>query len=128
MQIPFLAIQANADPSQANVGTAALIFTQTFGGAVFLSVFNAIFNNKLKHELQELVKYPDADTIIHAGASGIKMVVPPQNLPGALLAYAKSYDTVFYVVTALSGIGVFLAFGTGWTDLRSKKKKVVAAV
>lgn len=127
MQVPFLAIQANTDPAQANVATAALIFCQTFGGAVFLAIYNAIFNNALKHELQNRVPFPPADDIIHAGASGVKLVVPPQNLPEALASYAKAFDTVFYLVTALSGCMVFIAFGTGWVDLRKKKNKLAAA-
>ncbi|KAH6890568.1 major facilitator superfamily domain-containing protein [Thelonectria olida] len=95
MQMPILALQANSSPDIISIATAVLVFSQTFGGAVFISVSNVIFNNKLKDELESRLPDLDADTIINAGATA------------ALAAYAKSVDAVFYLAIAASGLIIY---------------------
>lgn len=120
-QVPFLATQAHAPPQHLSVAIAMLTFCQTFGTAIFLSISNALFNNKLRAELPTLVPTVNTEDIIHAGAAGVKDVVPPESLPGALLAYTRSYQTVMYLVVALSSVAVIFSLGMGWTDIRPKK-------
>jgi hypothetical protein len=60
------------------------------------------------------------ETIIDAGATGFRELVPPAQLPGVLVAYAKSIDRVFYLVVGLSVVQVFAACGLGWKDVRKK--------
>ncbi|KAF7542201.1 hypothetical protein G7Z17_g11790 [Cylindrodendrum hubeiense] len=120
MQTPILAIQANTPPEITSVATAVLVFSQTFGGAVFISIANVIFNNKLKDELTARLPHLDADTIINAGATGVTKVVSSKDLPGALAAYAKGVDSAFYLSVAAGCIMFVTAWGMGWKDLRKK--------
>ncbi|CAM1503053.1 Fc.00g078290.m01.CDS01 [Cosmosporella sp. VM-42] len=120
MQMPIIAIQANTDPTITSIATAVLVFSQTFGGAVFITVANVIFNNKLKDELVSRLPHLSADAIIAAGATGLRDAVSTEDLPGALAAYAKGVDSTFYLAVAASICMFLAAFGTGWKDIRKK--------
>lgn len=120
-QVPYLATQAHAPPAQLSVAIAMLTFCQTFGTAIFLSISNALFNNKLRDELHTLLPALNAEDIIAAGAAGVKDAVPAESLHTALVAYTVSYQTVMYLVVALSGFAVISSLGMGWTDIRPKK-------
>lgn len=121
MQMPILAVQANAPPELISVATAVLVFSQTFGGAIFITVGNVIFTNKLRDELVDRLPHLDADTIINAGATGVRDVVSQADLPGALASYAKGVDAVFYLAVAASVVVFFTSWGIGWKDIRKKK-------
>ncbi len=120
-QAPILAVQAYGDGAILPLAMATLVFFQTFGGAVFLSISNSIFNNKLKDELVERVPQLSADKIIHAGARGIRDVVPTEYLLEVLKSYSASVNSVFYAVTAFSVAMLVMSLGMGWKDIRSKK-------
>lgn len=120
MQMPIIAIQANTPASVTPVATAVLVFSQTFGGAVFITVANVIFNTKLKHELVHRLPHIDAQAVIDAGATGIRDAVSTEDLPGALASYAKGVDAAFYLAVAASGIMFITSWGMGWKDIRKK--------
>lgn len=121
MQMPILAVQANAPPDLISVATAILVFSQTFGGAIFITVANVILTNKLRDELVDRLPHLDAQRIIDAGAAGVRDVVPQVDLPGALASYAKAVDAVFYLAVAASVAMFFTSWGIGWKDIRKKK-------
>lgn len=120
MQMPIIAIQANSTPKQAPTATAVLVFSQTFGGAVFITVANVIFNNKLKDELISRLPHVNPQMVISAGATGIRDVLSPEDVPGALAAYAKGVDATFYLAVAASVMMFFTSWGIGWKDIRKK--------
>ena len=120
MQLPIIAVQSNAKPSQIPVATATLVFGQTFGGAIALAIANAVFNNKLKSEMLKHVPAPIVAGVINAGARGVRAATPSQYLPAVLEAYAKAVNSAFYIAVA-GGCFLFVAsFGIGWKDIRKK--------
>ena len=122
MQVSVVAIQANTIPSMTPIAMALLTFSQTFGGAVFLAIANAIFNNSLKDQLEMRVPGSNIQQIIKAGATGIRDLVSEEELPGVLMAYAKSVDAVFYLAIAASVCMFTTSWGLGWNDIRKKKQ------
>ncbi|KAK7420979.1 hypothetical protein QQZ08_010152 [Neonectria magnoliae] len=120
MQMPIIAIQSHAKPELISIATAVLVFSQTFGGAVFVSISNVIFHGQLKSELQDRLPHLDANAIIEAGATGVSKAVSANDLPGALAAYAKGVDAVFYLAVAASCVMFMSAWGMGWKDIRKK--------
>lgn len=105
---------------------AFLIFSQTLGGAIFLTIANTIFANNLATKLVENGLPDDViPRVLAAGASaaGLRSVVTRDQLPAVLWAYARSIDLVFYLTVA-SAVGMFaLAWGMGWHDIRQTKGK-----
>ncbi|KPM46057.1 hypothetical protein AK830_g499 [Neonectria ditissima] len=120
MQMPIIAIQSQSAPEMVSIATAVLVFSQTFGGAVFVSISNVIFHGRLKSELQDRLPHLDANAIINAGATGVDTVVSAKDLPGALAAYAKGVDAVFYLAVAAACVMFTSAWGMGWKDIRKK--------
>lgn len=129
IQMAIIALQANTSPANTPIATATLVFCQTFGGAMFISIANSIFNNTLKRELLDRVHgNVSAQTIMGVGATGIRSIVPADDLPGVLWAYAKAFDAVFYLVTAGSVCMFIVSWGMGWKDIRKKKTVTTPSV
>ncbi len=97
-----------------------LVFSQSLGPAVLLSISNTIFGQSLKSQLPLQAPEANATAIIAAGATKFRDFTSPDDLPGVLVAYSNSVDHVFYL-TATTGIVAFVAaFGMGWVDIRKK--------
>ncbi|KAK1590281.1 major facilitator superfamily transporter [Colletotrichum navitas] len=123
MQMHIIAVQANSAPSRLPVVMATVIFLQTFGGAIFLTVASVIFSEGLGTNLARYAPSVDAKTILAAGGTGFRTVVPQADLPGVLMAYSRSIGEVFYLLVALGGVTFALAWGMGWVDIRKKNDK-----
>ena len=102
---------------------AIAIFSQTLGGALFLSLAQTIFTNGLTATLPTSAPGVDPQTVIAAGASGVRGAVTRVQLPGVLLAYNKAINEDFYLAAGAS-VAIFgFAWGMGWKSV--KKAKVV---
>lgn len=99
---------------------AMIMFSQTFGGAMFLSFSDTIFTNSLKSLIPKYAPSVDPEAVIAAGATEFRNILSGNDLANVLVAYAKSVDPVFYL-TAGAGVGCFVfAWGMGWKDIRKK--------
>ena len=115
-------MQNTLPPQQIPVAMALLGFSQTFGGALFLSFSDTIFTNSLKSLIPTYASGVDPEAVIAAGATGFRNMISGKDLANVLVAYAKSVDRVFYL-TAGAGVGCFVfAWGMGWKDIRKKKE------
>ena len=101
---------------------ALIGFSQTFGGALFLSFSDTIFTNSLKFLIRTYASTVDPEAVIAAGATGFRNITSENVLANLLVAYAKSVDRVFYL-TASAGVSCFVfAWGMGWKDIRKKNE------
>ncbi|OOF90594.1 hypothetical protein ASPCADRAFT_156514 [Aspergillus carbonarius ITEM 5010] len=127
-QVPMIAIQNTVTDSDVSTAMAMMTCAQTFGGAIFLAVAEVIFAQALKSNIPQYAPSVDAATVISAGATGFRDVVSAQELPGVLVAYAKSVGEVFYLSAALSVVQFGFAWGVGWRSVKKgldKKKEEV---
>jgi hypothetical protein len=100
-----------------------VIFGQTLGGAVFLALAQTVFTNGLIATLHTTAPNVNPQTVIDAGASGIRAAVSSTALPGVLSAYNKAINETFYLGAGASVACFFFAWGMGWKSI--KKPKVV---
>ena len=122
---PVIAVQNTLPPAQLSIAMSLIMFSQTFGGAVFLTFADTIFTNSLKAELLRHAPAVDPAVVITAGATAVRQVVAKNELPGVLVAYSASVGRVFYLAAG-AGVGCFcFAWGMGWKDIRNTKKKPV---
>jgi hypothetical protein len=98
-----------------------LVFCQTFGGAVFLSVAELIFSQGLISGLQEYAPTVNPEIVIKAGATAVRSVVSPANLPAVLRAYMVGIDRVFYLGTGAAGAVFLFSWGMGWKSVKKDK-------
>lgn len=113
-------------PVQIPIATALVVFSQTFAGALFLGIPNAIFDNSVKTLISEYAPAVNPQVIINAGATGFRTATQPSELPSVLVAYAKRVDRVFYLTTGVAAGFFLFSLGMGWKDIR-KRNQVSAA-
>ncbi|KAI5920338.1 MFS general substrate transporter [Camillea tinctor] len=121
LQLPLISVQAAMDGEELAAGISFVIFSQALGPTITLTLFNVIFSAGLQTEINQHAPQVDAAAIIHAGATGFRSMVSPEDLPGVLVAYANSIDHVFYLVAALSAVCGICLWGMGWHDIRKKE-------
>lgn len=122
-QMPILAVQNNSPLHQISTASAMAVFAQTLGGSIGLSLGQVVFSNRLRDDLAHYAPEVNVASVIAAGATGIRGVVPKASLPGVLLAYNNSINTVFYLATGIAGGQLLFSFGMGWVS--TKKNKVL---
>ncbi|KAJ7197954.1 major facilitator superfamily domain-containing protein [Mycena pura] len=86
-QQPVLAAQTVLDPRDIPTGTSIIMFGTTVGGAIFISIGQSVFTNKLLAGLVARVPEIDPAIVLSAGVTSIKSAVPANFVPGVLLAY-----------------------------------------
>lgn len=121
VQIPLLAVQNNSTKEEVSILTALVVFSQQFGGAVFLSLAQVVFGKGLRDNLAIYAPDANAEGVIAAGATAVRSAVSAASFPGVLLAYSKAFDHVMYLATGAAGGALFFAFGMGWSKLRGKR-------
>src|SRR3954469_24574055 len=99
-QQAMLAAQTVLLQADVSTGLAVVIFAQTIGGTIFVSVGQTAFGNKLTSSLHTHVPDLDPAVVIAHGATGLRKAVGsinPDFIPGVLLAYNEAITTVFVV-------------------------------
>lgn len=121
VQIPLIAVQNNCSKDELPIVNALVVFAQNLGAAVSLSLAELIFNSVLRHDLAIQAPQVNPELVIAAGATALDTVVPAASLPGVLLAYSNSVNSVMYLATGASGGALLLAFGMGWRSIKKAK-------
>ncbi|KUJ18477.1 MFS general substrate transporter [Mollisia scopiformis] len=120
LQVAIIAIQAVVSGNELSSAMAFIVFTQSLGPAIVLTLCNLIFDESLKSQLSQQVPHANTTQIITAGATGFRAIVDADDLSGVLKAYANSIDRVFYLVAAMAAMCGVVLWGMGWQDLRKR--------
>lgn len=123
IQMPLVAVQTALPRDQASIGVALIMFAQTFGGALFLTFAETVFANGLTKAINTFAPNVSAKTVIGAGASAVRGVVPKVELAGVLLAYNQAVQQTFYLAAGAAAGTLVFCWGMGWKSV--KKAKVV---
>lgn len=127
MQQPLIAAQTVLKLDDVPVGTALIIFMQTLGGALFISVAQNIFTNRLVSNLLEQVPTLDPSIVLKTGATSLKHAVNVDLLPKVLVAYNEALTQTFYVSLALAVLSILGSVGVEWKSVKGKKVESVMA-
>lgn len=120
----LLAIQAVLPSADIPIGSSLIIFFQTLGGAIFLSISQAIFNAKLSTGLAEVMS-AENDTVVlssllNSGAADLPATVPAKALPAVLEVYNRSVTIPFVISATMSGVAVLGSLGMEWISVKGK--------
>ena len=127
MQQSLICAQTVLPIQDVPVGTAMMIFFQTMGGAIFLSVGQNIFTNKLLTGVIATVPGIDPNVVIHSGATNLRKNIPPQFLAAVQTAYNHALTQTWYVSVAMACLSVFGIVWIEWKSVKGKKVETVAA-
>ncbi|KAJ5927883.1 hypothetical protein N7466_006839 [Penicillium verhagenii] len=101
------------------IGIAIITFAQSLSGALFISIAQTVFQNRLVASIAKYAPTVNPAAIIEAGATHLSNKVPRKALPSVLYAYNIAVTQTFYVSLAAA----LLSFiGAGLVQWKSMKK------
>jgi len=127
MQQPLIAVQTVLDISLVPIGTSIIIFLQTLGGALFVSIGQNIYSNKLVEGLKKFAPELDPLIILNTGATAIQKTVDKKSLPGVTLAFNDALTQVFLAATIMSALTIIGSLAIEWKSVKGKKIEMAAA-
>lgn len=120
MQQPGMAAQTCLAKKDVMTGVALMFFMQGLGGAIFVSVGQAVFQQSLIHKLSSVANI-SAEMIVHTGATDIRHIVPEQYLPQVLLAYNGALSDTFKVGVACAVATIVAGLTMEWKSVKGLK-------
>ncbi|KAH3986228.1 hypothetical protein HBH98_031360 [Parastagonospora nodorum] len=127
MQQTLVAVQTALPAGDVPIGTAIMMFTQTLGGALFISVGQNVFTNQLIKNLGTLVPELDTKIVLAVGATELKNAIEEKFLPGVLTAYNLALTQTFYVSVATASMSILGAAFVEWKSMKGKQVVMHAA-
>lgn len=130
MQQSLMAAQTVLDLQDVPIGTSVINFSLTLGGALFISVGQNIFTNRLLTNLADSVPAIPSGLVLSTGATSLRdavLRIDPNSLPKVLVAYNNAITQTFYVSLAMACISLVGALGVEWKSVKGKKLETVAA-
>ncbi|KAI8624124.1 MFS general substrate transporter [Xylariaceae sp. FL1651] len=125
IQQGFTAVQTVLKQDDLAVGTAAVVASQSLGGALFISVGNSVFQNRLEalvmgasSELDGL----DVRSIIDAGATAFRKLVSEEQLPLLIDLYNRALHDVLVVAIPLGGLAFVSCCFLEWKSVKPPPK------
>jgi len=123
IQQGFTSVQTVLVGDDVSIGTAAVISSQSLGGALFLSIGNTIFQSRLiKASSQHLIDI-DVKELIDGGAAAFRNLVPPDKLPTVLKIYNKALTDVFTMSIPLGILSALMACFIEWKSVKKPAAK-----
>lgn len=126
MQQPMIVAQTALKTADIPSGTAIVMFAQTLGGAIFVSVAQNVFQNQLVRNLAHYAPNEDAPKLISAGATMLRTIVSGDALQRVLIAYNAAVVNTFYVAVAMGALSLIGPIFVEWLSVKGKKIEVTA--
>lgn len=126
MQQTLIAVQAALHTTDVPIGTALMMFSQTLGGAIFVSVGQNVFTNQLIKNLAADVPEGGAQLqalVLATGASELKHTlntVCPQFAKQTLDAYSNSLTQMWMACVALAVLCMVGVVCSPWISVKGK--------
>ncbi|KAJ4400533.1 MFS sugar transporter [Neurospora sp. IMI 360204] len=125
LQQSLMAVQTVLEMKDVSIGTALMVFMQTLGGALFVSIAQNVFTNKLVQYVGELAPgFGDPENILLLGATSVQKTVDKSILPGVTQAYNNALTDVFVVFVAMAVASIFGALLVEWKSVKGKNVEV----
>ncbi|KAI8288216.1 Efflux pump roqT [Colletotrichum sp. SAR11_57] len=122
IQQGLTAVQAVLPPDDISVGTAAVVASQSLGGAIFVSVGNTLFQNYLlRAAAKNLVPGVNIRVVLRAGATAFRTAVPASALPRMMTVYNDALRVTFTAAIPLAGVAAVAACFMKWKSVKVKK-------
>jgi MFS family permease len=127
MQQSSVAAQTILERKDVPTGAALMMLAQSLGGAIFLAVAQTVFENNLVSGVQTSIQGQHgqniAQLVLQAGATGIRSLVSPADLPPVLVAYNSAITKTFYVGVGLASASIIGALLMEWPSVKGGDKE-----
>jgi hypothetical protein len=123
LQGPNLMAQIVLPRPDVPTGISLMVFSQNLGNAIFVSVAQNVFADRLASGLaREPGLNLSATQISQMGATMLRDLVPKELLGGVLEAYRLAIQQTFYVGVGLSAFGLLGALAVEWRSTKSEEQ------
>jgi EmrB/QacA subfamily drug resistance transporter len=122
MQQSSMAAQTCLAKKDVPTGVSLILFAQSMGGAIFVSVGQNVLTNKLVSGLRNVTSL-DPETIVNTGATAIRNIVDSKDLPTVLVAYNNALTKVFTVAVAVSCLTFLGVLTMEWKSVKKVKER-----
>ncbi|KAJ7470762.1 major facilitator superfamily-domain-containing protein [Mycena latifolia] len=122
MQQPVIAAQTVLELSDVPIGTALMMFAQTLGGCVFVSVAQSVFTNSLVSGLASTVPGVNSTFVLAIGATDLKTAVDPQYLPAVQTVYNQALISAFYVALSTACLSLAGSLLVEWKSVKRESR------
>ncbi|KAF2639763.1 MFS transporter [Massarina eburnea CBS 473.64] len=119
VQVPFIAVQVVASTKDMPTANALVMFFNSLGGAISLSIANNVFVNNLIKEIPKAGF--DPRPILQSGPTGFRPFVPVALLPAVLERYNNAVVSTFLIAVATAGISAIVSYGMEMKSVKGKK-------
>ncbi|KAJ5367953.1 Efflux pump roqT [Penicillium cataractarum] len=126
MQQPMIVAQTALSAGDVPSGTAIVMFAQTLGGSIFISVAQNIFQNQLVTNIRADAPTANAAELVAAGATMLRTVVSGPVLERVLVAYNDAITQTFYVAVAMGALSLIGPIFVEWLSVKGKKVEMAA--
>lgn len=124
-QQPMIAAQTVLKGRDIPLGTSVVVFSQTFGGAVILSVAQSVFNNRLvANEKAEGMSDADIHALLESGAKALRDKFSSDVFTKVLNGYNNAITQTFYVALTAATVSIVGALAMEWKSVKAAKKPV----
>ncbi|CAN8097747.1 unnamed protein product [Discula destructiva] len=118
-QVPIITGQATAPLEDLAEVTAIILFFQTVGGAFLVSASQSAFVNILIKTLPFSAPTVDPFVLVATGATEIRNVFTPEQVPGILVAYMHGLKISFAIAVAATGLALVIGLFSKWKRLNT---------
>ncbi|CAD6587601.1 MAG: hypothetical protein ASARMPREDX12_002946 [Alectoria sarmentosa] len=126
MQQGVIAAQTVCTLDDIPTATAIMNFCLTLGGALFISVGQNIFTDRLSTNLANNVPILNPSVVLNTGATSLRNAVGTESLEGVLFAYNDALTHAYYVSVAMASLSIVGALGMEWKSVKGKKIEAAA--
>jgi Fungal trichothecene efflux pump (TRI12) len=124
-QIPLTAVQTVLSQEDIPIGSAIVVFSQSLGGALFISVAQSVFQNGLVNYLDLYTHDLETSVVVGAGATGIRQVLGKMGklgeLPTVVDAYMTGLGNSYRVSLALTCLAFIACLCLEWKSVKKEK-------
>lgn len=122
-QIPLTAVQTILSPQDIPQGTAAVMFFQTLGGALFIAVAQSLFQNGLIDGVRMYAPSVDPARIVEAGATEMRHVLEDlgqlDQLRNVILAFLDGLVDTYRLSLALFCVAFVASCCFEWKSVKN---------
>ena len=120
-QQPLIAAQTVLSKRDTPTGMSIMVFAQTLGAAMTLSVGEAVFLNRLRTNLEQDLglHIEDAMVLSRGGLSEIVSQLPKEKMPLLAAVKSKVVTQTFYVAVSLAALSIVGALLMEWKSVRA---------
>ena len=120
-QAPNMAAQTVLAKNNVSVGASLVLFALNLFGAIFVSVGQNIYQDRLVGSISKFVNVT-SEQIEYAGTTGVYDLVPPQYHDQVRQAFNSALRMNFVVALILACIVIFGSLGMEWRNVKTEKE------